>query len=153
MPRVTEKKRVRIDPTCVDSPVYLNWLGVSGGRNYWLFKKKQSHGVSVSITGEYQPYTEDIENAKGFVFNTGVEAVPTITMGARVRSADKVDISKLRHSLCVQLLMNPLTWETDGPIWQVVRPLPGSFQVVETDSTFEVIEVTVTLPFLNIQST
>lgn len=154
MARVTEKKRVRIDHTCVDSPVYLNWLGTNGGRNYWLFKVKQTYGLTVTVNGEYQPYTPDIENAQGVIFETGRSAVPRVTMGGQVRSEDKLAISKMLYSTNVLMLMNPLTWETDtgGPRWQVVRPIPGTFKTIETDSHYENIEVTVELTEINTQN-
>lgn len=154
MPRVTEKKRILIDHSCVDSPCYLNWLGTNGGRNYWLFKKKQSKGISVSVTGEYQPYTPDIENAQGYIFRTGMDATPRLTMGANVPAADIEGLIKMTYSLDVLLLMNPLSWQTDpgGPRWQTARPVPGTFKVIDTDQKTGTIEVTIELPFLNIQS-
>lgn len=153
MARITEKKRIRIDHECVDSPCYINWLGTDGGRNYWLFKRRQTHGLRISVNGEYQPYTADIENAQGSVFETGRSVTPRITMGARVRSADKVSISKMQYSLNVLMLMNPTTWQSEGVRWQVVRPIEGTFRTIDTDTEYDTIEITVELVDINTQST
>lgn len=153
MPRVTEKKRVKINTDCVDQPVYLNWMGLSGGRNYWLFGKRQNYGVGTAIVGEFQPYTEDIETAQGVAFDTGRTALPKLIIGAAVDREDAEGIKGVLYSPNVLRLMNPATWQTEGPVWQVVRPVPGSFKLWDTDQTRCEIEFTIELTELNIQST
>ncbi len=153
MARVTEKKRVKISHACVDYPVFLNWLGVSGGRNYWLFGLRQERTKQVEVKGVAEPSLRDIENAKGYIFETGREVQPRLTVGAVVDAEDAEGIFKVLDSPHVLMLMNPDTWQTDGPIWQIVRPLAGSYKEGFTDDTRKNIEFTIEIPTLNIQGT
>ena len=153
MARVTEKKRVKISHECVEHPVYLNWLGVSGGRNYWLFGKRQEKTKQVEVKGVAEPSLRDIETAKGYLFETGREVYPRLTLGAVVDAEDAEGIYTILDSPHVLMLMNPDSWQTDGPIWQVVRPLAGTYKEGFTDESRKAIEFTIDIPSLNIQGT
>lgn len=153
MGRVTEKKRIKIDHSCVSLPVYLSWLGISGGRNYWLFKLRQAYGVNTQSRGEFSPYTPDIENAQGTVFSTGIEVNPRLTVGAVVDLEDAEGIETILYSNDVLRLMNPDTWQSVGPVWQVVRVVPGSFKLWDTDQSRVELEFSINLEPINTQST
>lgn len=153
MARVTEKKKILIDHNCVENPVYLNWLGGSGGRNYWLFKTRQQYGLTTSIKGQFEPYQDDIENAQGYSFETGRDATPRLIVGAVVDRASAEGIKTLLYSPNVLMLMNPNTWSSEGPIWQVVKPLPATFNLWPTDATRVELEFSIDLPKINVQST
>ncbi len=153
MGRVTEKKRIKIDHDCVDSPCFMDWLNSVGGREQWLFKKRQSRGLKVDVNGTYQPYLSDIEHGVGYVFETGRTAVPRLTMGASVAVEDVEGIETMLYSTDVLLLRNPGTWETDGPVWETVTVVPGTFALGRTDDVRRDIEITIELPYINTQST
>lgn len=152
MPRVTEKKRIKINHGCVSQPVYLNWLNLAGGRDYWLFQKRQTYGLTSSVNGSFQPYTVDIENAVGSILETGRGANPKLTVGASsVLLEDLQGIQGILYSPNVLRLVNPDTWESEGPVWQIVRPVAGSFNLYNTDDVRTDLEVTLELEPLNIQ--
>lgn len=153
MARVTEKKKILIDHSCASNPVYLNWLGLSGGRNYWLFKKRQEYGITTSVNGVFEPYQSDIENAQGYTFETGRESTPRLVVGAIVSRSSAEGIKGVLYSPNVLMLMNPDTWTSESPIWQIVRPVPGSFKLWETDAERVELEFSIDLPKTNIQST
>lgn len=153
MGRVTEKKRIKIDHSCAtDNPVYLNWLGGAGGRNYWLFKLRQQYGLNVNVLGTFSPYLKDIENAQGTTYDTGREAFPRLTVGAVVDREDAEGIQTVLYSPNVLMLMNPDTWQVEGVKWQIVRVVPGSFKLWETDQTRVELEFTIELVEINVQS-
>jgi hypothetical protein len=129
-------------------------LNTRGGRDYWLFQKRQSYGIQTEVNGVYQPTQSDIEHAQGYIFEMGRDATPRLVMGAHVPIEDLKGIEQVMYSPNVLMLVNPLTWQTDttGPVWQVVRPLPGTFKIRDTDQRYGNIEITVELPFINIQS-
>lgn len=152
MSRVTEKKHIDIDHDCVKNPVYLNWLGTNSGRNYWLFKTVQTRGITVTVDGTYETYLTDIENAQGDVQDLGRGARPRLTIGAKVPIPKLLGLERVLYSINVLMLMNPGTWTTVGPRWQIVRVVPGSFKLNDTDEKFHTIELTIELPAINIQS-
>ena len=154
MGRITEKKHIDIDKECVSNPVYLNWLGTNGGRNYWLFRKVQRKSIITDVIGTFEGYKDDIETAQGFIEDIERSAVPTLTIGAIVPVSKLDGLTKMLYSLNVLMLMNPDTWSSDasGPIWQIVRPIPGTYQLYNTDQITTTFEVTLELPFINIQS-
>jgi hypothetical protein len=50
------------------------------------------------------------------------------------------------------MLVNPLTWQTDGVKWQKVRVVPGSFKLYDTDQTTAEFQLTIQLENINIQT-
>lgn len=158
MPRVTEKKSIDIDHSCVSNPVFLNWLNTKSGRDVWLFKSVQTRGINITVDGTYETYQTDIENSQGDVQDLGRNARPRLTIGARVPVSKLFGIERMLYSINVLMLMNPGTWKTSGPggtpkpIWQIVRVVPGTFKLNDTDEKFHTIELTIELPSINIQS-
>lgn len=154
MARVTEKKRIKIDHSCVAQPVYLNWLNLAGGRDYWLFKLRQAYNLTTELKGVFEPYTPDIENAQGTIFETGRNAKPRLVLGASsVLLEDVQGIEGLLYSPNVLMLMNPTTWQVEGVRWQIVRPVPGSFNLYNTDAIRTSVELAIDLEPINVQGT
>jgi hypothetical protein len=153
MTRVTEKKKVKIVHGCHDNPVYLNWLGLSGGREYYLFEHRQQYNLTTSVKGTFEPYQNNIETAQGVTFDTGRGATPRLIIGAVVDLVTAEGIQGVLYSPNVLRLMNPDTWILDGPIWQIVRPVPGSFKMWDTDQTRVEIEFSIDLVEKFIQAT
>ena len=149
--RLTEKKRIKIDNGCHVSPIYLNWLGTGGERNYWLFDYLQTHNINTSVVGNFQPYITDNTNAESYLIEIGRGAFKTIVCGAYVDIEDVEGIKTMLYSPNVLLLLNPTTWQADGPKWLGVKPLPGSFKLYDTDQKKTEIQFTLEFPEINIQ--
>lgn len=159
--RITEVKTVKVNHGCVDNPVYLNWLGTNGGRNFWLFGVVQTEILDVGVTGEFFPAQNDIENAIGNGEYLGKEAQPELIVGAYVDLEDVRGLKGLMMSPDVLMLTNPTTWQNvtqvagvdvmEGAKWQRVKVAPQTFKVLETNQTKVNVELTLLLPTINIQ--
>ena len=157
MPILTEKKKIKFDHECKDFPIYLNWLNRLGGYSYWLFFKEHTEKTSTSVENKYIKSIKDLENARATNDITGKKATHTILVGCRCKAEDIDGLTGLYESPKVERLMNPETWETDGPtggilpIWQRVIVKPGSITILKTGIDFLEIKMTLELPFINTQ--
>jgi hypothetical protein len=145
---VTEKKIVKIDRQCKENPVFVTWTTTPGGREYWLFHKVQTKLIDTEGGGDFEPYIEELEEARGQIFDLSVEAVPKLVVGAMVEIEDVEGIKTMLNSVSVEMLTNPETWETEGLKWMTVRPQKGSFRLYDTDEIRTTIEVTLSLPYI-----
>jgi hypothetical protein len=150
--RYTEKKRIKINTECHENPVYLNWMGTGGERNYWLFHKLQTRNLNTSIVGVFTPFIIDNTTAEGYTIETSRNAIETLVCGAYVDIEDIEGIKTMLYSPNVLMLFNPLTWQTEGVKWINVKPLPGSFKLYDTDEIKAEIQFTLELVDINIQS-
>lgn len=146
---LTEKKRVKVDHTCKSNPVFVSWVNTLGGREHWLFDTVQSDSLNTDLIDSFESYTTDLESSRGSVQNIEVLAQPQITLYALVDSEDVHGFKSLLYSVNVEVLMNPYSWQTDGPIWQTWRPLPGSFLILNTDEVRTEFEITLSKPEIN----
>ncbi len=139
---ITEKKKIKIDHTCKDSPVYLTWINSLGGYSYWLFFKYQKETSSTKLENKYVKDTSDLENSIGAIDITGKGNSPNMDIGAKIKAEDIPGIRGLYESPKVLMLMNPFTWPTDGdgnnplPKWQRVIVKNGSLIFFETRKAF-----------------
>jgi hypothetical protein len=150
---VTEKKVVKIDRECKTSPVFISWINQLGGREYWLFYKVQTIGISVSENGDFEKTIDDLETARGQISVFSKTATPQIIVGGLVSVEDIEGIKSLLYSVNAEILTNPTTWETDGPKWKTINPLPGSFKLYDTNQVRNTIEITIELPYIFNQTT
>lgn len=158
---VTEVKTIKYFDTCeVKNPVYLDWLGTTGGRNYWLFDESQAEVLDVEETGEFQQRTENLETDTGLGNYTGKKAFPSLVCYAYLSLEDLRGIEGLLKSPDVLMLTNPDTWTTDNletsppsekPIWKRVKLLPETFKILDTTQNHAEIEFTLLLPEIYIQ--
>lgn len=150
---ITEIKEIDINTECVDNPVYLKWLNTSGGFSQWLFGKMQTDIIQTSVDGEYVTnIDDDLENSIGGDEYISKNAQPQLVIGANV-PVEKMDGMKgLLMSPKVLMLSNPDDWQTDGPKWIRVRIQTGSFIVLKSNETRNVVEMVLLLPKLNIQA-
>lgn len=146
---VTEKKRVKIDYSCRVNPVFVSWVNSKGGREHWLFDTVQSEGLQTSVVESFEPYTQDLENSRGQVLDLKIFAQPQITLYAQVDAEDINGFKSLLYSVNVEVLINPDTWQTEGPKRQVYRPLPASFLILNTDEVRTDFEITLNKPYIN----
>ena len=155
--RITEKKKIKIDHECKDFPIYLTWLNPLGGYSYWLFFKEHTEKTNTKAENKYIINIDDLENAIGTNDITGKQAVHSILVGGRMKAEDMDGLTGLYESPKVERLMNPETWETDGPgatplpIWQRVIIKPGSITILKTGIEFLEIKMNLELPFVNTQ--
>lgn len=159
--QITEVKKIKYNCDCVQNPVYLQWQGSNGGANYWLFHTVQAEVDDVDINGQYFPYVEDIETAIGNGETQSKSAQPTLIVGGYIDVEDisggvlpfaNPCIKGLLRSPNVLMLTNPLTWETDGAKWIRIRVAAGTFKILDTNQTKALIEVTLLLPTINLQT-
>lgn len=156
--RVTEKKKIKIDHTCKDFPVYLAWINSVGGYSYWLFFKSHTERVSTRKETSYIKNTTDLEAAFATNDIVGKSALPTLEIGAKVLAEDMDGIQGLYQSPKVLMLTNPLTWETDEPvtggrkpIWRRVLVKTGSLVTLKTKKASLDVKLTLELPLINTQ--
>jgi len=144
--RVTEKKTVKVDGACKESPVYITWLNVYGGREHWLFSKVQTKGLITQNNGSSETYVSNISTARGFRNDISKIARPLLTVNAMVDIEDIEGIKTLLYSPSVEMLVGQ-----DPVKWQTVYPQVGSFSLYNTRQTKATIEITFELADINIQ--
>lgn len=149
---LTEIKIIDVEQGCVESPVYLKWLNTQGGYSSWLFGKRQTKVINVSIDGEYTANTEDLENSIGGDEYMGSISAPAMILGADLPASKMDGIQGMLQSPKVLMLMNPDTWQVEAPVWQRVRIQRGSFITLYTDETRKGIEFTIFTPKINVQA-
>lgn len=147
--RVTEKLRVKIQTGCRANPVFATWRSHKGGQEHWLFHKVQTESLSTERISEIEPYDRDLENARGQIFDTEIFAQPKLTVYALVSEEDVRGLMTITHSIAVEVLTNPLTWEAEGCKWQTYRVEAGSFRVIDTDEAEAEIQLTFIQPYIN----
>ena len=161
MAQITEIKTIKIDCDCKVNPVYLQWQGTNGGANFWLFHTVQAEVETISITGDFFPYSDDLANDLGNGEVLSKEALPQLIIGAYldvedlsggVNPSSVPALKGLLRSPNVLMLVNPTTWEVDGTQWMRVRVAPATFKILETNQTKAQIELTLLFPTINIQS-
>jgi hypothetical protein len=140
---LTETKEIKIYDECIQNPVCLSWLNTLGGREHWVFGYNQTHGLETSQGATFEPYIEDLQNARSNIFNLERFAQPTMTLNAVVDIEDIEGLKTILYSVCVEMWVNGN--------WIGVRPRSGSFFIRETRDTNAEIEFTIDLPYINIQ--
>lgn len=145
--RVTEIKTIKIDRECKENPVFISWLNVYGGREHWLFYKVQTKGLVTQNAGSFETYIVDLAEARGQITDISKNATPLLIVNATVDIEDIEGIKTMLYSPCVEMLVS------ETPIkWQTVRPQVGSFKLYDTTDLQATIQITLELPYVNIQS-
>lgn len=148
---VSETITVDIDKECHKFPVYLNWLDTTGGRAFWLFDRVQTVGVETAVGDTFEPLVNDLATQQGDIFEVERTAGNRLVLTTYTTIEKAKGIKSMLYSLNVLMLVNPETWEDDGVIWEAVRPLPGSYQLYNTNETHTSLTVTIELIATNIQ--
>jgi hypothetical protein len=144
--RVTDIKTIKIDRECKENPVFVSWLNVYGGREHWLFHKVQTKGLVTQNAGSFETYIVDLAETRGQITDISKNAIPLLIINAYVDIEDVEGIKTLLYSPCVELLVS------ENPIkWQTVRPQVGSFKLYDTSDLKATIQITLELPYINIQ--
>jgi hypothetical protein len=144
--RVTEIKTIKIDRECKTNPVFLSWLNTYGGREHWLFDKVQTKGLVTQNNGSFETYISDLANSRGQINDISKNATPLLIINATVDIEDIEGIKTILYSPCVEMLVseNPIKWNT-------VHPQVGSFKLYDTNDLKATIQITLELPYINIQ--
>ncbi|CAB4151257.1 hypothetical protein UFOVP600_8 [uncultured Caudovirales phage] len=143
---VTEKKTIKIDRECKENPVFISWLNTYGGREHWLFSKVQTKGLITQNDGNFESYIVDLAESRGQIIDISKNAVPLLTVNCTVDVEDIDGIKTLLYSPCVEMLVS------ENPIkWQTVRPQTGSFKLYDTNDLTSSLQITLELPYINIQ--
>lgn len=146
--RITEKKTIKIDRECKVNPVFISWLNTYGGREHWLFHKVQTKGLVTQNNGTYEPYTEALSIERGQIADISRSAMPLLIVNAVVDIEDIEGIKTMLYSPCVEMLGKP---NVGLMLWQTVRPQVGSFKLYDTTDVRATIQITLELPYINIQ--
>jgi len=155
--RLTEKKRIKIDNTCKDFPMYVCWLNSLGGYSYWLFFKHHEESTKTKANAKYDINIQDLETAIATNDIVGKDAVHVFKVGARIQEEDQDGITGLFESPKVMLLMNPETWQTasatsgPAPKWQRVIVKTGSALILKTGTKYLDAKMQLQMPFVNTQ--
>ncbi|NQY41955.1 MAG: hypothetical protein HRT87_01210 [Legionellales bacterium] len=142
---------VKINKECHKYPVYLSWLNKIGGISYWLFDKENSTVTRTKTNGKYQSNVTDLETATGNINMIGKSIAPVLEVGARISESDMDGIRSLYESGSVEMLINPLTWQTEGVKWQRVLVKSGSLLVLKTGTSALNVKLKLELPMINSQ--
>jgi hypothetical protein len=141
---LTETKQIKINQTCLERPLAVSWLNTLGGREHWVFSYNQIHTLDTQSGATYQPNIDNLETATSNIFDLQKFAQPKISVGANVDIEDIEGLKSILYSICIEI-------ET-AQGWIGVRVETGSFKILETKDTKATIEMTFTLPDINIQS-
>jgi hypothetical protein len=143
---VTEIKTIKIDRECKENPVFISWLNTYGGREHWLFSKVQTKGLVTQNNGSFETYISDLSNSRGQINDISKNATPLLIINAYVDIEDIEGIKTMLYSPCVEMLVS------ESPIkWNTVRPQVGSFKLYDTSDLKATIQITLELPYVNIQ--
>ena len=143
---VTEIKTIKIDRECKENPVFISWLNTYGGREHWLFSKVQTKGLVTQNNGSFETYISDLTNSRGQINDISKNATPLLIINAYVDIEDIEGIKTMLYSPCVEMLVS------ESPIkWNTVRPQVGSFKLYDTSDLKATIQITLELPYINIQ--
>ena len=144
--RVTEIKNIKISHECYNNPIYLSWLNVYGGREYWLFGKVQDYGLNTSVNETFEPIVQDNSIARGYSVESSRNANETITLYSNLDIEDVKGVKSILYSTNVEMLIS------ESPlVWQNVRPQIGTFKTYSTNETKSKLSFTIELPRINIQ--
>jgi hypothetical protein len=143
---VTEIKTIKIDRECKENPIFISWLNTYGGREHWLFSKVQTKGLVTQNNGSFETYISDLSNSRGQINDISKNATPLLIINAYVDIEDIEGIKTMLYSPCVEMLIS------ESPIkWNTVRPQVGSFKLYDTSDLKATIQITLELPYINIQ--
>jgi hypothetical protein len=149
---ISETITVDIDQNCNPNPIYLNWLDTSGGRAFWLFNRIQTVGIETAVGDVFEPLVEDLATQQSDILEVERQSGNRLILTTYTTIEKAKGIKSMLYSLNVLMLVNNDTWQTDGVIWEAVRPLAGSFQLYNTNETHTNLTVTIELMNTNIQS-
>lgn len=156
---ITETINVRVNHCIPRAPVYLKALDPAGGWRYFCFGTKNVKGITTTVGSTFVKWWKDIAFQNSDIEVSSKSSSPEITIGAdMIDGFDTEIIDIILSSVKVMMLTNPLSWNIDGdgghhagPLWQTVRPKPGTYKTRNNPSPFNSVEFAIELIHTNLQ--
>lgn len=148
---VTEIKKIKYDSNCKKHPVFITWLNTLGGWEQWLFDTTYIDTLATSRSETFEGYIQDLQTANAKVQDVQLRAQPSITVFGMIDNEDIHGLKTILYSLSCKMLLNPMTWQTEGVKFITIRPQPGSFRILDQREKQVLIEIVFDLPYLNTQ--
>jgi hypothetical protein len=106
----------------------------------------QTKGLVTQNNGSFESYISDLSNSRGQINDISKNAIPLLIINAYVDIEDIEGIKTMLYSPCVEMLVSESTIK-----WNTVRPQVGSFKLYDTSDLKATIQITLELPYINIQ--
>jgi hypothetical protein len=158
---ITETKRIKIDNTCYDNPIYLVWKNTLGGWDSWMFQKNQTRNLIVGDLGNFEQPEYTLENQENFIpggnNSLGASADNTLILGANNLTTNQYNAIKELLYAPVVYWVQPdssldditlFTYQDFGFSRTKVKAKAGTFST-ETRGGFHSIEFEIELPKTN----
>jgi len=150
---LSESKIITNDQECKDNPLYLRWINLLGGREYWLFSHHQEFPLEIDNINLIERDITNIETAEAIQDIISKEGLESIIIGEDNLQVLNVEGMKgLLLSPLVQMLTNPASWESEGPKWKTVIVKKNTWNLYRNDRGTYSLELEIGLPRLNIQT-
>lgn len=145
---VTQSIIVRVDRVCDSNPVYLRFIGLNGGWNYYRFNYNQTKTLDVQNAVIIKNYVDDFEAAEGIEQVISKDASNKMQLFADALDRNDIDgLSAIKYSPIVQVLSN------GNPVkWQNIVVNSSTFTEYDTQNEQYEFSITYNLPSKNIQS-
>jgi hypothetical protein len=139
---ITEVKRIKIDHSCYDNPVYLVWKNTLGGWDQWLFQKTQTVNLDTKSTGEFEQAEYALSTSEGAISSLGSIAGTGMILGAN-------NLTLNQFNAISELLYSPKVYQVQADLSKkIVLIKQGSFSH-ETKSEKHSIEFEISLQDIN----
>lgn len=144
---VTQTQTIRVDDAVDDQSLYLRWIGLSGGWNYYRFVYNQEVSLDVQNAVIIKNYVSDWEH------QDSIEEVISKTAGQKIKVmaedlsvGDIKGLQSIKYSPKVQMLVskNPVKWQT-------IIINTATYSEYETRNGQAPFSVTFNMPAINIQ--
>lgn len=129
------------DTDCLINPICVKWLNTLGAYEHWVFSYNQIHTLQTANGGSFEPVTDSVT---GQIFDIAKFAQPKMTLGTTVTNQNMIGLQTLLYSTDVSVLIED--------VWYSCRVEVGSFKIIATKDTTSDIELTLLLPYKNIQT-
>ena len=134
------------------APICLRWATTMGNWRMWVFSWNQENSMQSGAAVLFQEYIEDLESATTDSNKVSQINIPKMNLGAdNLNGNDFGFVSSILNSIKVQVLMNPDSWQTDGPKWQTVIVQTGTIPMGNTRSENNDLEITIEFPQIFLQ--
>lgn len=128
------------------NPIYLTWKNTLGGWDSWLFQFKQAFGLTVSDTGDFERFFDDLSSQNTVSDWLKKNSIETISLGDDNLSTDEaIGLQEILESPKVYMFVE-LRESPAVPIFKTVKIDSASFQIYRSDLSVQVIEFTINLP-------
>lgn len=138
--QIIETKKVNVNKDCLTDGICLKWLNTLGGWDIWVFSKKHIITTDVSNTEHFNKFVEDLEGSTGNMHIIRKRSFDVYKLGADgLNKAKYYDgLKGLKNTPLCYMLMNPLTWGTEGCKWMRVMVLDSKLDIDNNEPLFNI---------------